>query len=277
LQKSNLRKVFIIYNVVMDAEVARQLIALNKEFYQNLAVPFSATRARLQPGVKRILSNAPLDANILDLGCGNGGVARELGRGGQKGRYVGVDFSEELLEEARKNVQRPTSNVGKSAGLNVKFVQADLTSNDWSSHILDGQFDFIFAFAVLHHLPSREIRLGFLKQVLGLLASPTAGGSETRPYSPGRFVHANWQFLNSPKLRARIQPWEGIGLSDNQVDKGDYLLDWRSGGQGLRYVHHFDAHELAELAAETGFQVADSFVSDGKSGDLALYQTWEKL
>jgi hypothetical protein len=30
-----------------------------------------------------------------------------------------------------------------------------------------------------------------------------------------------------------------VGLSANDVDPGDYLLDWRSGGEGLRYIHHF--------------------------------------
>jgi hypothetical protein len=109
------------------------------------------------------------------------------------------------------------------------------------------------------------------------LASPTAGGSETRPYIIGRFVHSNWQFLNSPKLKQRIQAWEKAGLSDSKVDVGDYLLDWRSGGEGQRYVHHFDSKELAGLAKQTGFEVIDQFASDGKSGDLALYQTWVKI
>lgn len=141
-------------------------------------------------------------------------------------------------------------------------MQADLSSPKWKNSVPDSPFEFIFAFAVLHHLPSREIRLSFLRQVRSLLAPG------------GRFVLSNWQFLNSPRLEARVQPWEAIGLSDSQVDEGDYLLDWRSGGQGVRYVHHFDGPELIELAAETGFQVEDEFLSDGKTGNLAMYQVW---
>lgn len=243
----------------MDAEVAQRLIALNQAFYQKLASPFSATRSQVQPGVKRVLGDVPADANILDLGCGNGSVARELEKRGHTGKYIGMDFSEEMLEEARKKVQRPTSH--------VEFIQADLTVAIWNlqSPISGLHFEFIFAFAVLHHIPSREIRLGFLQRVGGLLAPA------------GKFVISNWQFLNSPKLEARIQAWEKVGLSDSEVDEGDYLLDWRSGGEGLRYVHHFDAKELAELAKQTGFEAIDQFASDGKSGDLALYQIWEKL
>ena len=92
--------------------------------------------------------------------------------------------------------------------------------------------------------------------------------------SGGRFILSNWQFLNSEKLQSRILPWSRAGLSDEDVDDGDYLLDWRSGGEGLRYVHYFDSAELAGLAKETGFGIVEEFLSDGKSGNLALYQSW---
>ena len=97
-------------------------------------------------------------------------------------------------------------------------------------------FDIIFSFATLHHIPSHEIRLDILKTVHGFLADG------------GRFIHSNWQFLNSPRLRRRVQKWSEIGLTESDVDENDYLLDWRSGGRGLRYVHHFSEEELAELA-----------------------------
>jgi hypothetical protein len=39
-------------------------------------------------------------------------------------------------------------------------------------------------------------------------------------------------------------------------------------------VHHFDEGELGSLAAETGFRIADTFYSDGVTGNLSLYQLW---
>jgi len=90
----------------------------------------------------------------------------------------------------------------------------------------------------------------------------------------GRFILSNWQFLNSEKLRARIQPWSRVGLSDDDVDEGDYLLDWRSGGEGLRYAHQFSAGELLGLAEQVGMRVEASFLSDGENGRLGLYQVW---
>jgi (p)ppGpp synthase/HD superfamily hydrolase len=91
----------------------------------------------------------------------------------------------------------------------------------------------------------------------------------------GRFVLSNWQFLNSEKLKARVKPWKEVAIRESEVDAGDYLLDWRSGGVGLRYVHHFSESELSRLAQESGFIVLETFYSDGETGNLGLYQLWE--
>jgi len=127
-----------------------------------------------------------------------------------------------------------------------------------------GEWSLITSFAVLHHIPSVEIRLDILKTVHQLL-KPS-----------GLFIHSNWQFLNSKKLVSRIQDWTKAGLSPDDVDPSDYLLDWRSGGEGLRYVHHYDEGELQELAATAGFRTEDTFYSDGETGNLGLYQVWSK-
>ena len=127
-----------------------------------------------------------------------------------------------------------------------------------------GGWSVVTAFSVLHHIPSKEIRLDMLRTIHELLADN------------GRLILSNWQFLNSEKLRARIQDWSRVGLSSGDVDSGDYLLDWRSGGEGLRYVHHFREDELQALADSSGFQIQDVFYSDGETGNLSLYQVWQK-
>ena len=66
-------------------------------------------------------------------------------------------------------------------------------------------------------------------------------------------------------------------LAQADVDSGDYLLDWRRGGKGYRYVHHFSEDELSRLAKLSGFHVVESFYSDGATGNLGLYQIWKKV
>jgi len=241
----------------MDSNTAARLIEINREFYTHFGDSFSATRHRIQPGVRRVLESLNGNESILDLGCGNGELARELARRGQRGSYLGVDFSLPLLREAESQPD----------GFSAKFLQVDLTQLSAFSDqlsVVDG-WSVITAFAVLHHIPSMELRLNILRIVKQLLKTD------------GIFVDSNWQFLNSEKLKARIQPWETAAISASEVDVGDYLLDWRSGGKGLRYVHHFNESELAELAKASGFSIMDSFYSDGERGNLGLYQVWKPV
>jgi tRNA (uracil-5-)-methyltransferase TRM9 len=231
-----------------------RLLELNRGFYQAFAAQFSATRQRLQPGVKRILEELELSNNLLELGCGNGELARQLSRTGYSGLYTGLDFSPALLEHA--STGQPS---------NFCFIQADLSSPDWDAPLQAERYGAILAFAMLHHIPCVDLRLQLLYKARSLLLDG------------GRFVHSEWQFLNSPRLVARLQPWEAIGLSKNDVDPGDYLLDWRLGGVGLRYVHHFSADELEQLAEAAGFRVTESFLSDGENSRLGLYQVWQTI
>jgi tRNA (uracil-5-)-methyltransferase TRM9 len=233
-------------------EIAQKLIELNRQFYQTFALQFSATRQRLQPGVQQILQTIPTDSNILDLGCGNGELSRWLRQRGHSGWYVGLDFSHEILSLALQKNEHERS----------VFLKRDLAQPGWEEGLPRQQFDLILAFAVLHHLPSRELHLQILNAVRNRLATQ------------GMFVHSEWQFLNSERLRSRIQPWQAAGMNEDEVEPGDHLLDWRQGGHGLRYVHHFSPEELAELADATGFQIEDSFHSDGEGGQLGLYQIW---
>jgi SAM-dependent methyltransferase len=240
----------------MRPDIARQLLALNRKFYADFGEAFSATRRRLQPGVRKVIDSLNGDETILDLGCGNGQLARELARRGHRGAYLGLDFSLPLLSAAKSVPE----------GFKADFWEVDLTGLSGIYDRLSGYppWSLITSFAALHHIPSNKLRLDILKNVHILLP---AGG---------RFILSNWQFLNSPRLRLRVREWSESGLSDSDVDENDYLLDWRSGGHGLRYVHHFSEAELAELAGSSGFKIIETFYSDGKEGDLSMYQTWKK-
>ena len=241
----------------MDSETAARLIEINREFYTHFGDSFSATRRRIQPGVRRVLASLRGDESILDLGCGNGELLRELVRRSYRGPYLGVDFSVPLLREAEE--QPPP--------FSARFLKADLTQLPELSEQLfvAGGWSVVTAFAVLHHIPSPELRLNILRVVYHLLSKD------------GVFIHSNWQFLNSEKLKARIQPWESAELSGSVVEEGDYLLDWRSGETGLRYVHQFREEELGELAKASGFRIINTFYSDGEQGNLGLYQVWKPV
>jgi tRNA (uracil-5-)-methyltransferase TRM9 len=241
------------YNARMRETVAQQLLELNREFYQSHGLSFAETRARLQPGVQAAVERVPTGARVLDVGCGHGMVARALGAQGHLGGYLGIDASSVLLDRARAATPDPA----------FAFRQVELADPRWTDG-LPGPFDAILCFAVLHHLPGIQLRAAIAAGMRSLLG-PT-----------GSVELSVWNFLASARLRSRIQPWELVGLAPADVDPGDYLLDWRHGANGLRYVHAYDAGELTTLARDTGLVPDEARLSDGESGQLGMYQMWRQ-
>ena len=238
----------------MNSTTAQRLLKINREFYNRFGDQFSATRQRLQPGVRKILETIQADVSVLDLGCGNGNFLRELSVRGHKAALLGVDFSLPLLRDAES-----------APGVEFREVNLDQLSVVSGQLAVEGGWDVITMFATLHHIPSTEIRLDILRTVRKLIKDD------------GKFILSNWQFLNSEKLRSRIQPWGRVSINESDLDEGDYLLDWRSGGEGLRYAHQFSVEELLGLAEQAEMRMTDSFLSDGDGGNLGLYQVWAPI
>ena len=147
----------------MDSGTRARLIDLNQDFYTRFGASFSATRHRLQPGVHRVLEMLQGDESILDLGCGNGELARELAKRGHGGEYLGVDFSLPLLREAASQPE------GMAGAPSARFMEVDLTRLSVISDQFSDRWSLVTAFAALHHIPGHELRLKIFKEVRQLL------------------------------------------------------------------------------------------------------------
>jgi SAM-dependent methyltransferase len=198
------------------------------------------------------LAGIDLEAAVLDVGCGHGLAAEHLARARHRGIYLGVDSSEPLIGLARQQVD---------AGW-ATFRVADIAEPGWCEAGTASAFDWVLAFAVLHHIPDAALR----RQVAGDLRSALGVG--------GRAAVSVWDFAASERLRQRVVGWDHIGLAPADVEPGDALLDWRHEGRGLRYVHHFSPEELSDLARVAGFAVEQEYRADGEGGRLGLYQIW---
>jgi tRNA (uracil-5-)-methyltransferase TRM9 len=249
---------------LMDKTTTDRLLALNRAFYAAFARPFAASRPADDPALACILPYIPRRASVLDVGCGNGRLAHLLDRERPGATYVGVDVVPELIEVARAQAER-------LAAIPAEFHTADITAPGWAC--LHGSamgrpslaFDTAVALAVLHHIPGFDLRLRVLCEIAGLLGPG------------GCLIISTWQFLGSPRMRRKIVDWTDLGIAEAGLEPGDYLLDWKREGRGLRYCHLVDRAEVERLASGSGFRVRETFRAGGREGDLSLFAVLDSV
>lgn len=235
----------------MHQATVAQLLDLNRTFYREFAAAFGASRSVADPAIRWILPHVPPAATILDVACGNGRLALLLDVERPGSTYLGLDASLELVERARGHARHLTST-------QVDFAVRDVTQPAWMRGLGVRRFDCVVALALLHHVPSAALRSQLMRDLATL-----AGSS-------GRVLVSTWQFLGSERLRRKIVPWNEVGLAREDVDPGDYLLDWKRGGRGIRYCHLVDDQELRRLAMAAGLRVAHMARTGGREGNLSL-------
>ncbi len=252
----------------MKTEIAQWLIELNARFYEQWGDSFAASRQRVQPGIQRIFQEIKISGHWLDPGCGNGIVLSAWAERAEPGScYTGFDFSAPLLAEAENRAA-----IVRQSGYSVHLQQINLIHADWENTMVKESLDGVICFATIHHIPGLDNRRVFFQKIHQVM----------KPGSP--LLFSCWQPQNSPKLVRRIQSWEQTGLTAQDVDEGDVLLDWMADGgslnqepnSNLRYVHIYSQSELDLLAETCGFQPLDSFRSDGAGGKLGWYHHWVK-
>jgi tRNA (uracil-5-)-methyltransferase TRM9 len=243
----------------MELSTIRALAALNQRFYAEHAENFADSRPRLAAGVQRVLGGIGAGTRVLEVGCGDGKVGRALARAGV-GAYVGLDASRAMLQRAQRYTMQESALATVFRAPSFAYQLADLTTPEWQEAVAGQSFDWVLAFAVFHHLPGYDLRASVLRG----LASHLAPG--------GRIALSNWQLTRSERMLKRIVPWPAAGLSDENVEPGDYLISWeRNDRRGLRYVHVLDEHEVHRLAASAGLHILETFSADGETGDLSEY------
>lgn len=249
----------------MKVATQQRLLALNRQFYAQVATDFDQTRGGLAVGWQRLAHFLPLAADqpvrwVLDAGCGNGRFARALAQWGGPFHYVGIDADADLLRLAAQH----TADLPQLA---TQFQPVDLTTPGWSQVVrsLTPGFDLVVCFAVLHHLPGYELRRQVVRELAACLAAT------------GVLMISNWQFLTSERFLHKRIAWQQIGLAEVDVEPGDALLPWQQGGYAVRFVHQIDEAELAQLAQDARLTVIDQFYADGKEGNLNLYTVLKTL
>lgn len=245
----------------MKRQVCAQLLALNRQFYRDVAPYFAETRTQAWPGFVHIrdflmqAGHRPLQ--VLDAGCGNGRLYTYLAQELALASYVGLDANAELLARAQAR--------SRDAGPQACFWQADLVHSPWPDLIRGcGLFDAVFCLATLHHIPSRALRTQLMAQ-LAQVMQPR-----------GHLILSNWQPLHSPREMKKIVDWSFCRLPVSELEAGDYLFAWNRGTKSVRYVHCLTSGEVEQMAVRAGLQPVRHFQADGATHNLNLYSILRK-
>ncbi len=252
----------------MPPAVQARLLQLNRQFYATVAGEFDRSRQGLPAGMLELAARLdtylrdrqpqPVPLRLLDVGCGNGRLARALAQRGPACDYTGLDADPQLLALAAEQT-RALPRVA------ARFVAADLAQPDWAQRLPDRSlYAAVVCLAVLHHFPGLALR----RRLVGELAALVEEG--------GLLALSTWQFLSSERLAGKQVAWAAAGVDPAAVEPGDALLPWNQGAPALRYVHQLDLAEVTALAAAAGLQLVDSFRADGKEGNLNLYTLWQR-
>jgi 2-polyprenyl-3-methyl-5-hydroxy-6-metoxy-1,4-benzoquinol methylase len=271
----------------MPPTVQAQLLELNRQFYQTVGSEFDRTRQGLPPGMVELAQRlaawqvarqaAPL--RVLDVGCGNGRLARALAQAGVACTYTGIDADDQLLalaQEQTRNLPHVstqfmridiapagwTQEIGGQAGTSARQEQAGTPALQGEGTPAQQGFDVVACLAVLHHFPGLALRTRLARELASLVAAD------------GLLALSTWQFLTSERLAQKQAEWAVVGIDAAQVEPGDALLPWNQGAHALRYVHQLDLPELELLAARAGLHPHATFQADGKEGNLNLYTLW---
>lgn len=145
----------LIFQQAIASKIVKLLLKLHQVSYSYLGMFASALEGGLHPKHrlmnyhKFFVDNLNEDESVLDVGCGNGALLRDVALK-SKASTVGVELSGENVVSARRRVSDLS---------NVKVIEADIWS--YKDNL---QFDAIILSNVLEHLDQRPALLRFLKE-----------------------------------------------------------------------------------------------------------------
>lgn len=197
--------------------------------YDVIARHFSATRFKIWPWLKELTEKVKSSDNILDVGCGNGRLLDVLP---SDARYHGIDVSKELLVSAKQKYPYLKENFKIFDGIHFPFC--------------DSYFDWVFSVAVLHHIPGRDLRKKFFKEINRVLMPG------------GRAVVTVWDLWHIKFMADWLHNISYKIIGKSKIDWRDMYVPWKNQAGEIvvrRYFHMFIKRELISLAREGGFAV----------------------
>lgn len=187
--------------------------------YYDIATHFDESRYAFWKAVREFLDTLPPYSLVADVGCGNGKYSRY--------RSDLVFFCNDVCVPLLRKITNPHHHVEMHSFTGV--LQADGASLPYRNNSMDAAISI----AVVHHVPTYEGRLNFLRNILQSL----------RP--GGRFVFTVWALEQPHKFN-----W--VNITDANGNN-DFLIPWKdkySNKTYQRFYHLFSESEIQDVLSD---------------------------
>jgi SAM-dependent methyltransferase len=178
---------------------------------------------------------------VLDLGCGMGRISVHFARYGAE--VYGTDISEEMIRLARTNLAR------------TPRLHFDVGDGATLAHYRSGFFDVVWSYITFRHIPSRDVILGYIREIARALVP---GGRFI--IEVGNFRGGQWFLKDDLALRIglkrtgrlarigmRVRPTGGLvrynAFAGARVPKRVILERLRDSGLSADHVFSYDPYD----------------------------------
>ena len=211
----------------MNKNNTQKIIEKIRDDYDLIAEEWNLSRNRVSQLKINLTESIKSKSKVLDIGCGNALILPFVLK--KDAFYRGIDISEKLIEISKEKYKKEIEE-GR-----VEFFVGQATELPFQNE----EFDFLISFAVLHHIPSKELREKFFKEMMR---------------------------ISKPNAKVKITVWnlynkwanDRFDISNQLAGKqsGDVVVPWKATKGKIinRFVHQFSKEELFSLAKDAGFE-----------------------
>ena len=204
--------------------------------YSKIAEEFDATRDHPWSEFDIFLNQMDFEEEqkLLDVGCGNGRLLDFFKD--QPIDYTGLDNNKKLLAIARKT--------RKQENKKIIFKYGDILKLPFPTNT----FDTVWCIAVLHHIPTEELQLKALKEMLRVLKHK------------GKLMLTVWNL------------WQLKYLKYIDEKTHDSFIPWGADKKTTRYYHAFTSPEMRKLLKKSGFELKKEIKLKGNFNLSYVYE-----
>jgi len=210
----------------MNKDKAQKIITATKDIYDQIAEKYSSVRNEPWSEMDFLFGKFLKSGDkVLDLGCGNGRFYDSFMKNSVF--YTGGDNSENLISIAKKN--HSDGDFCLASALNLPFN--------------DEEFDAVYGIAILHHIPSDEMRKLFMEEAIRVLKKDSY------------LILTVWDLKEKQEQEEKKKTFNIFDLFGQRIDKSDVFIPW----YGARdcYFHAFTMEAFKRLVEDSGLRIVE--------------------